>query len=175
MPPDTRDQWLCLPDGRRILLSVDVGKKEPLKLRLFPLKKNGKLPAIEGGFKAATDDAPTIEAWFSDRYKNHNVGVATGQGLLVLDADCNGRPGLDSLDLMDDLYDLPASLRVRTPSGGVHVYLNSPENALIPCSADRLEGFPGIDVRGDGGYVVGPGSIIDGKTYEIDTEGASRT
>ncbi|MFE2466247.1 bifunctional DNA primase/polymerase [Streptomyces mirabilis] len=46
---------------------------------------------------------------------------------------------------------------VFTPSGGAHVWMTVPEGVTVPNSVGRLG--PGLDVRGTGGYVVGPGSI----------------
>ena len=37
----------------------------------------------------------------------------------------------------------------------------------IANSVDGLKDYPGIDIRGDGGYVVGPGSTIRDQAYEI--------
>lgn len=137
----------------------------PKPARLFPLKINSKLPAITNWQNRATDDDDILESWFTGKYAGHNVGVACGHGLMVLDCDCkDGRPGLESLALLDAMG-APRSLRVRTPTGGIHVYLRT--DADLKNGVDCVKGFPGIDVRALGGYVVGPGSIIDGKHYEL--------
>ena len=135
-----------------------------LGLRLFPLKPNSKVPAIKDWQRKATSDLDTIDA-FSSEVPDCNWGVATGQGLVVLDADCkNGKRGLESLEMLD-MMGLPESFRVRTPTGGVHVYLKT--KRLYRCSVGAIVGHPDIDVRGEGGYVVGPGSTIEGETYAI--------
>lgn len=137
-------------------------------LRLFPLKPNAKTPAIKNWQQEATNDPEQIYAWFFDEnspFRECNLGVATGRGLVVIDADCKGdRPGLASLELLE-MMGLPETLRVKTPSGGIHVYLTT--DVEIP-NAVNLEKYPGIDIRGDGGYVVGPGSTIDGVPYAVD-------
>jgi hypothetical protein len=136
----------------------------PPDARLFPLQKNSKRPAIKDWPRLATADPDTLDKWFGDTFKGHNVAVATGQGLMVLDVDTkNGRGGQESLDLLDAMG-LPPSYRVKTPSGGVHIYLKADEP--ISNSVDALEGFPGIDVRGENGYVAAPPSTIDGVPYE---------
>lgn len=136
------------------------------QFRIFPIRPGDKTPAIKGWQRFATSNVDKIERRWSQRFANHNLGIATGQGLLVLDCDCkDGRRGLHSLELLD-LSGLPTSLRVRTPSGGVHVYLSVPLNTEIHNIVD-LDGYPGIDVRAEGGYVVGPGSIIGSRKYEI--------
>ncbi|WP_156727912.1 bifunctional DNA primase/polymerase [Streptomyces apocyni] len=54
------------------------------------------------------------------------------------------------------LFTIPDTVVVLTPSGGRHLWLTGPPDLVIPNSASRLA--PGIDVRGAGGYLVGPGS-----------------
>ncbi|BAQ16082.1 bifunctional DNA primase/polymerase [Methyloceanibacter caenitepidi] len=136
-------------------------------LRVFPLQPNGKRPAIEGWQREATSDAEKINSWWRGEFADSNIGIATGSGLLVIDADCKGgRPGLPSLDMLD-MEGLPESFRVRTPSGGLHVYLTYDPANEIRGGADCLEGYPGIDIRAEGGLVVGPGSTIDGAAYDI--------
>jgi hypothetical protein len=53
-----------------------------------------------------------------------------------------------------------------TPSGGGHLYFRPPPGVEIRNSAGKLG--PGLDVRGVGGYVVAPPSVIDGKAYRWD-------
>lgn len=132
-----------------------------LGYRVFPLEPNGKKPIIRQWPDLATTDETAIQRWWADR-PDANIGIATGRGLLVLDCDTKGRPGLESLELLD-MMGLPPSLRVRTPTGGIHVYLAS--KAARSNSVDALDGFPGIDVRADGGFVVAPGSTIGGVQY----------
>ncbi len=79
--------------------------------------------------------------------------------------DFDGHEGLASLEQMDMLHGLPRSLRVRTPSGGVHVYLTCPPDSGITVSVKGMTEWPGVDVRCEGGLVVAPGSEIDGVAY----------
>ena len=68
-------------------------------------------------------------------------------------------------DLCSDLdIDLPETYQVSTPSGGQHLYFCTRSAKSIRNSAKKLG--PGIDVRGEGGYVVGEGSKIKGKRYK---------
>ena len=135
-----------------------------LGYRVFPLERGGKRPIVAEWQKRATTDPATIEAWWAEA-PEANIGIATGHGLVVLDCDCkDGRDGLGSLALLD-MMGLPPSMRVRTVSGGVHVYLACSSERFN--SVDRLDGLPGIDVRGDGGFVVAPGSVVDGRKYEV--------
>jgi hypothetical protein len=130
--------------------------------RVFPLEAGGKVPVVKGWPDLATVDEMAIRKWWAE-WPNANVGVATGRGLVVLDCDVkDGRQGLSSLALMDALG-LPTSMRVVTPSGGIHVYLRT--SRPWANSVDRLKDFPGIDVRGENGFVVGPGSVVAGVAY----------
>ncbi|MEZ4395053.1 MAG: bifunctional DNA primase/polymerase [Polyangiales bacterium] len=73
--------------------------------------------------------------------------------------------GDDSLvDSRRVLGDLPDTVEVITGSGGRHIYLSVPEGATVRCSAGQLG--PGLDVRGEGGYVVAPPSLhVSGRRY----------
>lgn len=131
--------------------------------RVFPVRVNDKRPAVAGWQGFASADPEKAERRWRGIYANHNIGIATGAGLLVLDFDTrDGKPGLRSLESLE-MMGLPESRRVRTPSGGVHVYLAVSANAGITIAT---EFWPGVDVRCDGGYVLGPGSVIDGVAYE---------
>ncbi len=131
---------------------------------VFPLEANGKRPAIDAWRKKASADAKQIRRWWCDPVtgweRNHNIGVTGGTFL-----DVDRKHGVDGGDALADLLknhgDLPATIRVQTPSGGEHFYFKGDPN--IRNSAGRLG--PGLDIRGVGGYVVGPGSTIDGKAY----------
>jgi hypothetical protein len=130
--------------------------------RIFPCKPDAKEPAFSGWQEAATTDADLIAAWWSGMYRDANIGVATGKGLLVLDFDTkNGKQGLKSLDQLK----LPWGYRVQTPSGGIHVYLAVPEDCGLTVSVDAYPDYPGMDVRCDGGLVIGAGSTINGESY----------
>ena len=62
--------------------------------------------------------------------------------------------------------------QVRTPSGGVHLYYKPPPGVFLKNSVGRLG--PGVDIRAIGGYVVGPGSVVDGRRYEVEVAGPIR-
>jgi len=135
--------------------------------RVFPLKRDDKRPWQDGWQAAATTDEVQIRDWWTEN-PNYNVGVATGKGLVVVDVDVkNGKPGGDSLAMLD-MMGLPESLRVRTPSGGTHIYFKI--NNMHSGREGNIEGFPGIDTRGDGNLVVYPGSNIGRNRYSIETD-----
>jgi putative DNA primase/helicase len=84
--------------------------------------------------------------------------VATGRqaGVFVVDVDPDAG-GYESVDALEDRYGhMPATLAVATGGEGLHVYLRYPTNGTIRNSAGKLG--PGLDIRGDGGYVIVPPS-----------------
>lgn len=132
--------------------------------RVFPLRRDTKLPWREGWQQAATTDKATITEWWQEN-PNYNIGIATGNGTLVVDVDIkNGKQGASSLEILE-LMGLPESLTVKTASGGKHIYFKIPDH--IAGRVDNIEGFPGIDTRGDGNLAVWPGSNIGRNKYEL--------
>jgi hypothetical protein len=140
--------------------------------KVFPLIEGGKLPAIQNYPAKATTDADAIARWFgadpvTGWEKDLNIGVLTGGDLAVLDVDNkNGVDGNDSLDRLTIVEDLPSTFQVETPSGGRHLYFRV--SAETRNSAAKLG--PGLDVRGRHGFVVAPGSTIDGKPYQAESD-----
>jgi Bifunctional DNA primase/polymerase, N-terminal len=102
----------------------------------------------------ATTDAAIIECWWW-RWPNALNGLPTGapSSVVVFDIDVKNSPtnGYDSLEDLGHV--LPATPMVHTPSCGLHVYFASPERELR-CSSGLIG--PGLDVRGEGGYVILP-------------------
>jgi hypothetical protein len=113
----------------------------------------GKHPRTPHGLRDATTDLEQIAAWWR-RWPHANIGIATGKpsGLVVIDIDPQhgGEPSLRQLH-----RDCPLPRTAQAGSGtGRHLYYTTPEP--IPSSIARLG--PGIDVRGDGSYIVAPPS-----------------
>ena len=128
---------------------------------VFPLVPNTKRPLTRNGFKDASNSADVVRKWW-EATPDANIGIATGQmsGVVVVDVDVkNGAKGRESLS---SLKGLEQTLTATTPSGGWHLYYLCPEGG-IRCRNGML---PGIDFKADGGYVVAPGSTIDGREYE---------
>lgn len=116
-----------------------------------------KHPRVAGGLKVATTDRGQIEGWWS-RWPNANVAIRTGEvsGLVVVDID-PGHGGETSLArLVAERGALPDGRVVRTGSGGRHLYFLHPGGTVRNDAGRRLG--PGLDIRGDGGYVIAPPS-----------------
>jgi len=125
--------------------------------------KPGKHPRTQRGCLDATTDAELIRLWWQ-QWPDANVGVATGGGLIVVDIDPRhgGDDGFD--DLTQRLGKLPDTVEAITGSKGRHIYLAVPQGVEIRNSAGILA--PGVDVRGEGGYVVAaPSTHVSGKVY----------
>ena len=130
--------------------------------RVLPVK--GKIPLLKDWPNRATTNPDTIRSWWA-QWATANVGIATGQGLWVLDVDPD-KGGDDSLRALEAQYGpLPQTPVVLTGGGGSHYYFQHP-GLFIGNSVGKLG--PGLDIRTDGGQVVAPPSIhpITGRTYE---------
>ena len=120
----------------------------------------GKHPRTKNGYKDASQDEDVIRDWW-DTYPNANIGIVTGadSGIIVLDIDPqNG--GEDSLKkLRKENGELQNTVKVVTGGGGEHMYFQHPEDGTkIGNRAGLGSEYPGLDIRGGGGYVVAPPS-----------------
>jgi len=123
-------------------------------LAVFPVDPTTKAPKTQHGCKDATrSEASIIQLW--RKWPSAGVAVATGKpsGIVVIDIDpsSGGEDGFS--DLAGQLGAPGVTVRVTTPRGGWHAWYRAP-SVPVPCSAGKLA--PGVDVRGDGGYVVAP-------------------
>jgi hypothetical protein len=130
-----------------------------LGLPVFPCNQD-KRPVTEHGFKDAQTDPEIIKVEFA-RPGATTIGVPTGHasGLVVIDIDVKD-PSANGYDWLDEHnYDLPPTRTNKTQSGGLHLLFKAPPGVLIKNSQGRHNGIaPGVDVRGDGGYVIFPPS-----------------
>lgn len=129
----------------------------------------GKHPLTPRGFKDATTDTRKVAEWW-DIHRFANIGLPTGaaSGFLVVDCDPrNGGPS-ERGELVQQFGPIPDTAEVITGGGGRHFYFRYPGGAVPKALAE------GIDLKGDGGYVVAPPSMhASGKRYQVDgPEGA---
>lgn len=148
-----------------------------LGFAVFPLVDGGKKPRIpqsnpdarDGGLHLATKDAEQIDRWWS-QWPSANIGIATGavSGIYVLDVDVSPRDGEVSLSaLIAEHGELPET---PTQITGVHDGRRGRQYVFqhvegLRNTAGRLG--PGLDTRGDGGYIVAAPSLHpSGVVYE---------
>ncbi|MFE1872961.1 bifunctional DNA primase/polymerase [Streptomyces sp. NPDC059496] len=173
---------------RRLLLDAALamaGRGWPI----FPLRPGSKQPALHrqdrcpltgicgGGHvkweqRATTDQAVITRCW---SHKPYNIGLATGPaGLIVIDLDMpkpdssqDAPCGADNLLALCERagQPVPATLTMRTPSGGTHLYFTAPDGVRLGNTAGKLA--PLIDTRAHGGYVVAPGSTTTAGIYQV--------
>jgi len=124
---------------------------------VIPLHARGKRPAVrwqEYQHRLASEQE--VKGWF-DIWPNANLGIVTGavSGLAVLDVDPQ-HGGVESLQECEEVHEpLPNTVEAVTGGGGRHVYFAYPGVFIH----NRVGLKPGIDLRGDGGYIVAPPSI----------------
>ena len=132
----------------------------------------GKHPRVKGGLHASSTDASVIRGWWA-RWPRANVGIRTGDvsGLVVVDVDPahGGDRTMESVEA--EFGPLPLTRTVRTPSGGRHLYFRHP-GGLVRNDAGRVLGR-GVDLRGDGGYVIAPPSRAASGTYAVVARGGT--
>ena len=129
---------------------------------VFRLNKNAKTPAFSGWQEEATTCIETLTDWFSN--DDYNIGLKTGKdsNLNVIDVDIkNGVDGRNSLKArFGDIATQAPILQFKTPSGGYHIPVKwTPETDVSIGS--KVCGLDGVDIRGNGGYIVAPSSTIE--------------
>lgn len=148
--------------------------------RVFPLAPDAKRPMVRDWDHRATDQADYIaERWPE---KATGYGIACGpSGLYVIDCDtpkpdspppppevADATCGLDTLCLLATEIGEPmpgGTLTTKTGRGGYHYVYRAPRGVELRNTAGLLGWL--VDTRGPGGYIVGPGSTVEGRTYEV--------
>lgn len=127
--------------------------------KIFPLKVNSKSEQVLKSWKEeATNDINQVTKWWLTNTQ-YNIGLKTGSGLIVIDIDCkNGKNGLEQIKPF--LADFPKTRIAKTCHGGYHFYYKVDREVR-----NYVNLLDGVDVRGDGGYVLAPPSIVDDKSY----------
>jgi Bifunctional DNA primase/polymerase, N-terminal len=148
---------------------------------VFPCAAGEKRPALRGNWQdLATTSPGQIRDWWARA--PYNIGIACGpSGLVVIDLDLphdvdddeEAADGalfpLSGADILSGLAKQHGerypggTYVVDTPSGGCHLYFSAAGEPRARNSAGAVGRH--IDVRADGGYVVGAGSRIGGRAY----------
>ncbi len=144
------------------------------RVAIFPLAPGTKCP-MKGshGCHDATSDSDVARARWK-KWPSANIGGATGSrsGFWVLDVDAH-HDGDKSLAALEAEHGpLPPTVETSTPRGGRHLYWRwGADGPEIRNSAGRIG--TGIDVRGEGGSIVMPPSVLaDGRCYRWVKNGA---
>lgn len=120
----------------------------------------GKHPRLTAWQDKATTDAAIIRAWWR-QWPTANVGITTGaaSGFIALDIDPR-HGGDDGLrELQDEHGRLPATVESMTGGGGQHILFAHPgRHVKCRTGKDPVAGKPGVECKGDGGYIVAPPS-----------------
>ena len=179
--------------GDRLDLAIALAERG---FAVFPLRPGSKVPAVREDWEglAVRDPRRLRELGWPPQA---NIGIACGpSGLFVLDLDvpkqpqpadrspANGhsdraavdsdprpptdhqaRDGAEALRELAAGRPIPRTFTVATPSGGTHLYFRAPKGLPLRNTVSRLG--PMIDTRAAGGYVVAPGSTIDGNQYRV--------
>jgi len=126
----------------------------------------GKHPLLKGWQRKATTSEIEILRW-RKQYPLCNFGVASGQGIFVVDVDPR-HGGDETLRELEEKYGgLPDTVQVLSGGGGQHFYFRAPAGVKLPNDKNGQLLGPGIDIKGDGGFVVAPGSLHkSGGRYE---------
>jgi putative DNA primase/helicase len=117
---------------------------------IFPCKPHTKIPATEHGFKDASQDGAQIRTWYSAGGANIALACgASGLGVLDFDVPKADYTGAELLDLLLEQY---PTVTADTPSKGVHLLYRQRPGLVLTNKAGDLP--KGVDVRGDGGYIL---------------------
>lgn len=128
---------------------------------VFPVSPKTKKPLTPHGCKDAKKTPGAIKAWWK-KWPEASVGIATGSisHLVVIDEDLDEDKGLDGIQKVMDWQratgkQLPETLMAITGRGGNHLYYRYEGNDI----KNRAGLLEGVDVRGEGGYVIAPPSV----------------
>jgi hypothetical protein len=126
---------------------------------VLPIPPRSKKPIMRNWPAAATTDPEKVTGWFR-RQPNCNYGIACGDSLCVVDVDLpDGQGFLDQYETK-----LPDSWVFRTGGGGLHYVFKAPKGGV----GNAVRVTTGVDIRGKGGMIVGPGSYHpNGQRYAI--------
>lgn len=138
-----------------------------------PISCRGACGLPGHGVHDATTDPAAVRALFAAAPRATGYGIACGRAphhLIGIDLDIDSTGRNDSVAALrqlalQHLFTIPPTVTVLTPSGGRHIWLSGPPGVAVPNSAGRLA--PGIDIRGTGGYLVGPGSVATHGSYRL--------
>lgn len=129
------------------------------KWAVFPVSQITKKPLTPHGCKDAKKDPGAIKNWWK-KWPDASIGIATGaaSGLIVIDEDIDenkGKDGYHEVQAWERINGrLPDTVQAITGRGGYHLYFKYDGTDI----GNRTDLLDGVDVRGEGGYVIAPPS-----------------
>ena len=131
-----------------------------------------KRPCFEAWQQAGTTDPTIIEKWWS-KFPDAAPAIALGKAnLVIVDPDRHGDiDGVANFAKLIEDHDLPVGPIINTAGGGKHYIFRQPESGE-PLGNSRGDLPDGIDVRGNGGFIIAVGAVRpDGAVYAPDEHG----
>lgn len=133
--------------------------------RVFPLPP-GKKEKPPTDFEEKATQLATRVSRFWYAIPKANVGLAMGRGQIGIDVDSYKGGSLAGLEIEGKFF--PPTWRQKTPRGGFHLIYTLPLEVRAPSTVEKLA--PGVDTRGEGAYLVGPGSRTEDGKYKLEVE-----
>lgn len=126
----------------------------------------GKHPRTRQGWKDASSDPDVVRRWWT-QYPDANIGLAPGlSGLVILDIDPRNGGGESLAAIEAEHGALTETVRTVTGGAGWHYWFERPEGYE---TVRKMLLAEGVEVIGDSGYVVAPGSShYSGRDYVWD-------
>ena len=133
-----------------------------LGLRVLPVRSARRSPGCGAGRTLRPAIEREIREWPVE-WSSGNLGVALGRGLIAVDIDPRNKGDESLVRLIANHGSLPVTAEARTGSGGSHFLFRVPGDLAI---GNRTNLEPGIDIKGENGYIVVEPSIHpNGKEY----------
>jgi hypothetical protein len=151
------ERQLNAPRKSPALGSMALWYANVAKWPVFPCLPGEKRPACKNGFRDATRDPEKIRAWWGSN-PNFNIGIPTGPDTFDC-IDVDGPAGVQSLAELGDDVIPEVHGKVSTPRG-LHILVRGTNDG------NRVNIRPGLDYRSAGGFVIGGGSVVNGRRYE---------
>jgi hypothetical protein len=165
-PNDTETQEIGVPIVDHAIYYAGRGWS------VFPCNPMDKRPLVSNGFYSATTDEDQVRAWWR-RWPNAMIGVRMGatSGVWAIDPDASKDGSPDGVanwvELVAKHGSIPQTHAHNTPNGGQHLLFKWRDDRPVTNREGGLRGL-GINVRGEGGYIVVPPSCMaDGRAYQI--------
>jgi len=131
-------------------------------------KSKAKHPRTRHGLTDASIDETVIRGWWG-KWPNANIGITTGdRSFVVVDLDTKEHDGIQAFNDLRDTNlgsgaKMAQTLIAKTGGGGMHLCFE-PRSEVRNTQSDLA---PGIDTRGEGGYIVVAPSVHEsGEVYK---------